>query len=197
MIRDAANWTKRRGQKTVLGGMIPVDPHWLMLLGDYGALDHIDVVAIHGFPGMWWDGGRNWDWHAHWNGWDAKAHSLRAAARGKPIWVTETGLATWELTLAREAKFDLQVRMLCDAADAPVDRVYWYCLFDLDPMRDAIEGFHVDENEYHLGLLTHDGRRKPAWAVMREMMQTSASGTTVPSEARDGSLSRCSGRGLG
>ena len=170
MIADAAHWARVRGTETVLGGMIPVDPHWLRLMKRHGVLDHIDVVAIHGFPGMWWDGGRNWDWHAHWNGWENKVESLRPVAPEMPIWITETGLATWDLAQSREAKFDLQVRMLRDAADAPAERVYWYCLFDLDPAREAIEGFHVDENEYHLGLLTHDGRKKPAWHAMRQLM---------------------------
>lgn len=35
---------------------------------------------------------------------------------------------------------------------------------DLDLKRHAIEGVHVDENEYHMGLLTHRGDRKPAYA---------------------------------
>jgi hypothetical protein len=42
---------------------------------------------------------------------------------------------------------------------------------DLDPQRDAIEGFHVDENEYHLGLATFDGRYKPAFERMKYFMQ--------------------------
>src|SRR5213075_238294 len=46
MIADAAHWAKQLGQTTVLGGMIPVDHHWLHLMRGYGALDNIDVVAI-------------------------------------------------------------------------------------------------------------------------------------------------------
>jgi CDP-paratose 2-epimerase len=50
-----AGYLARHCQKqTVLGGMIPVDYHGLDLMNSYGVLDHIDVVAIHGFPGMWW-----------------------------------------------------------------------------------------------------------------------------------------------
>jgi hypothetical protein len=40
----------------------------------------------------------------------------------------------------------------------------------LDPHREAIEGFHVDENEYHLGLVTVDGTRKPAFDVMKDLL---------------------------
>ena len=171
MIGDAAYWARQRGQKTVLGGMIPVDRHWLKLIERAGALKHIDVIAIHAFPGMWWDDHPNWDWHATWDGWEDKIDQLEAHARGKPIWVTETGLATWDLSCGERAKQDLQTTMLRSAAAAPAQRVYWYSLFDLDPQREAIEGFHVDENEYHLGLYTHDGYAKPALRTFRELMQ--------------------------
>src|SRR4051812_43224990 len=50
MIGAAAYWAKQRGQTTVLGGMIPVDHHWLNLMKWRGVLDWIDVVAIHAFP---------------------------------------------------------------------------------------------------------------------------------------------------
>jgi CDP-paratose 2-epimerase len=117
MIRDAAHWaTRGRGKPTVLGGMIPVDHHWLDLLDSHGALANIDVIAIHAFPGMWWPGERNWDWHDQWTGWQAKLDSISPHTRGRPIWVTETGVATWDLALNRVAKYDLQVQMLDDVA---------------------------------------------------------------------------------
>ena len=60
--------------------------------------------------------------------------------------------------------------MLEDAAAAPTKRVYWYCLLDLHPERAAIEGFHVDENEYHLGLVTHEGALKPAYHRFKALL---------------------------
>lgn len=100
-----------------------------------------------------------------------KINALRPHTAGRPIWVTETGLATWDLALHRESKYELQVAMLEDAAfTCPAERVYWYSLIDLDPAREAIEGLHVDENEYHMGLITHDGRRKDAWARMKQLL---------------------------
>jgi CDP-paratose 2-epimerase len=171
MIGDAAHWAKQRGVPTVLGGMIPIDHHWLNLMKQYGVVQNLDVVAVHGFPGMWFPEHPNWDWHAHWNGWQDKIDYLRPHTQGLPVWVTETGLATWDLALHREAKHDLQLAMLEDAAfNCPAQRVYWYSLIDLDPLRQAIEGFHVDENEYHMGLITHDGRKKPAFHRMRELL---------------------------
>ena len=34
----------------VLGGMSPIDPTFLQRLELKGALDHVDAVALHGFP---------------------------------------------------------------------------------------------------------------------------------------------------
>src|SRR5690606_5988612 len=53
MIGMAAHWAKYRGKKTLLGGMCPTDPNWIDLIGQHGALAHIDAVGIHGFPGTW------------------------------------------------------------------------------------------------------------------------------------------------
>jgi CDP-paratose 2-epimerase len=173
MIGAAAYWAKQRGHKTVLGGMIPIDAQWLSLMQDYGVLAYIDVVAIHGFPGMWFPHHPNWDWHSHWRGWQDKIDSLASIAGDKPIWITETGLATWDLALNRPDKFDLQSRMLEAAAQAPAARTYWYSLLDLDPARDAIEGFHVDENEYHMGLIDVQGRPKQAYSSLKNLLHPS------------------------
>jgi CDP-paratose 2-epimerase len=171
MIGMAAYWARHQGVTTVLGGMIPVDAHWLNLMKQHGALCHIEKIAIHGFPGMWWAHAPNWDWYRDWKGWAHKVNSIEAHSEGRPIWVTETGLATWDLAYEREARFENQVENLVTAASAPVERVYWYSLMDLDPRRSAIEGFHVDENEYHLGLTSFTGVPKPAFHRMKELMQ--------------------------
>ncbi|MEX0744464.1 MAG: hypothetical protein WD118_02580 [Phycisphaeraceae bacterium] len=170
MIAGGAKAARRCGKGSVLGGMMPVDPHWLKLLKRHGALDDVDAIAIHGFPDMWWPDHHNWDWYSHWHGWPHKINLIAEQADGRPVWITETGLATWDLRAGKPARHDLQARRLARAAQAPAARVYWYSLVDLDPARDAIEGFHVDENEYHLGLVTHDGWRKPAFEQMRELM---------------------------
>ena len=96
------------GCHTVLGGMIPVDHHWLNLMKSAGVLEYIDVIGIHAFPGMWWPGQPNWDWHEHWNGWGQKLAYIREHSGGRPIWVTETGISTWDLALGRESKYELQ-----------------------------------------------------------------------------------------
>lgn len=172
MIGAAAYWAKQRGRRTVLGGMIPVDQDWLELMHSRGVLHYCDAVGIHAFPGMWFPDHPNWDWLSHWSGWDAKVNLIAAAARGKPIWVTETGIATWDLATGREAKYELQLQALRQAAAAPVERLYWYSLIDLDPSRAAIEGFHVDENEYHMGLVKDDGYRKFAFQQMKALLES-------------------------
>lgn len=171
MIGDAANWAKELGARTVLGGVIPVDADWLQRRAEAGVLDHVDVVAIHCFPNMWWDGAPCWEQEGDWSGWDDKVAVARSVAGDRPIWVTETGLATFELGLGDTGRHDLQVAMLDDAARAPVERLYWYSLVDLHPERTAIEGFHVDEHEYHMGLVTHDGERKPAFHRLKELVR--------------------------
>jgi CDP-paratose 2-epimerase len=168
MIRDAAHWAKQRGCHTVLGGMIPVDRHWLALMDRHGALDDIDIIGIHAFPGMWFPHHPNWDWHQSWTGWRGKLSSIE---QRKPVWVTETGLATWDLARQREAKYELQERAIRELAASPVKRAYIYSLIDLDPTRASIEGFHVDENEYHMRLVKHDGYRKAAWWLLKALLR--------------------------
>jgi len=170
MAGDAAYWAKERGKTTVLGGMIPVDHTWLNLMEYYGVLSYIDVVAIHGFPEMWWNDAPNWEWYTHWRGWQGQIDYITEYAGDRPIWVTETGLATWDMAQEAVGRYDLQTLMLEEAAAAPVERVYWYTAIDLAPEREAIEGFHVDENEYHLGLVTHDGHKKPAFYRLQELL---------------------------
>lgn len=172
MVAGAGEVARALGKRTVLGGMMPVDHDWLELMRVHGAADVVDVIGIHSFPQMWWDGHPNWDWYRHWHGWDEKLEYISSHADGKPVWVTETGLATWDLEGARPARFDLQCERLEKAAAAPAERLYWYSLIDLDDRRDAIEGFHVDENEYHLGLTTYDGEKKPAWHLFRELLRS-------------------------
>jgi CDP-paratose 2-epimerase len=170
MIGAAAYWAKSRGVTTVLGGMMPVDPHWLALMRGYGVLSYIDVIGIHGFPGMWWGDHPNWDWHHHWRGWEEKITCLAQVAAGLPVWVTEAGLATWDLHEGRQGHMDEQSSRLADLVADVTARSYWYSLIDLDPAREAIEGMHVDENEYHLGLVTHEGLRKPAFHLLKGML---------------------------
>jgi beta-xylosidase len=70
----------------VLGGISPIDPGFIKKLEAHGALDHLDVVAVHGFPLDW----NLWQIHD----WPAKIDEIRAVT-DKPIWVSEVGISTF------------------------------------------------------------------------------------------------------
>jgi len=157
MIGDAAHWARARGFGVVLGGMSPIDPNWLRLLGERGVLQHVDVVGVHGFPGTW---------EPSWNGWSyhltSVQEALDEAESSAAIWITEVGYSTWrhdELA---------QLRMFVDVLDAGAPRVYWYAAEDLGSDRSAIDRFHEDEREYHFGLRREDGSPKLLWRLWRD-----------------------------
>lgn len=174
MVGTAAYWAKARGRTTVLGGMSPVDAAWLGLMERYGVMPYIDIVAIHGFPEMWWNDAPNWEWYTHWRGWEGQIDYIAAHTQGRPVWVTETGLATWDMEAGSVGRHQLQVQMLEKAVAAPVERLYWYSAIDLAPNRVAIEGYHVDENEYHMGLVSYRGDKKPAYYRLKELLAVPA-----------------------
>src|SRR5436190_663934 len=69
----------------VLGGISPIDPLFISLLRERGLLEHVDAVAVHGFP---------LDWN-HWqiNDWPRKIDEIRSVT-DLPVWVTEVGVST-------------------------------------------------------------------------------------------------------
>lgn len=157
MITKAAHWAQHRGKKTVLGGMSPIDATWLQLMFDYGLMEHIDVVGVHGFPDVF---------DAHWEGWkDNLARVNQVLQKNNStaeIWITEAGYATWQHD---ELK---QMEKFVEILQAPATRIYWYSLHDLDLAKDTVDGFHLDEREYHFGLKKVDGKPK----LLYRMWQT-------------------------
>ena len=71
----------------VLGGMSPIDPHWVNLMNRHGALDAVDVLAVHGFPLDW----NLWPIHA----WPDQIAEIEAVSGGRPVWVTEVGVGSF------------------------------------------------------------------------------------------------------
>src|SRR5204863_4034395 len=104
MIKLAAEEVRRINPELtiVLGGLSPIDPNFVKLLGSYGVMDAIDVVALHGFP---------LDWN-HWNihEWPRRIDEVREVT-DKAVGVSETGLSSFGadevLVLAPERTADL------------------------------------------------------------------------------------------
>ena len=181
MTRTAAAECRRAGVPAVMGGISSVNGGYLGWLRNWGALDELDVLAVHQFPGMWWPGRPAWtlprDFRGEWPGTlrQLRRHAPTADRPDRPCWVTETGFASYDFETNAPGLHEEQCDRLRAAAAAPAERVYWYSVEDLDPRRDAVEGFHEEEPEYHLGLAAHPGApgrgaRKPAWDVMKDLL---------------------------
>jgi len=52
-LAGAAIAAEAPGLKRVLGGISPIDPNFVANMRRQGALDELDVVAVHGFPLDW------------------------------------------------------------------------------------------------------------------------------------------------
>ena len=74
------------GLTKVLGGISPIDPLFIERMKNFGVLDHIDAVAVHGFPLDW----NLWQIHD----WPQKINEIRAVT-DLPVWVTEVGVSTF------------------------------------------------------------------------------------------------------
>lgn len=142
--------------KIVLGGISPIDPNFVRLMGAHGVLDATDVVAVHGFP---------LDWN-HWqiNEWPEKIAEIRAVTN-KPIWVSEAGASSFGAEEVQ--RFGLQ--RTADLLLPMVERVHWYSLFDLPATWTATTRHKEAEGSayyrhYYMGLVREDGSPKIAAA---------------------------------
>jgi beta-xylosidase len=145
-----------------LGGISPIDPNFIQLLGSYGLLDEVDIVAVHGFP---------LDWN-HWSiqEWPAKIDEVCAVTR-LPVWVSEAGASSFG---AEEVQvFGLQ--KTAELLLPRVERVHWYSLFDLPATWTATTRHKEAEGSsyyrhYYMGLVREDGSAKSAAAHFPEGM---------------------------
>ena len=139
----------------VLGGMSPIDAHWVERMRGHGALDHVDVVAVHGFPLDW----NLWPIHA----WPDKIAEIEAVVPDKPIWATEVGVGSFGAEEVQVFGIDKTAELLLGR----VPQVYWYSLFDL-PQEWGAETRHREAEgssyyrHFYMGLIRGDGTPKPA-----------------------------------
>ncbi len=138
----------------VLGGISPIDPSFIKRLADRGALDHVDVVAVHGFP---------LDWNL-WqiNEWPAKIDEIRAVT-DLPVWVTEVGISTFGAEEVQVWGLKRTAELLVGKAP----RIHWYSLYDLPRAWEATTRHREAEGSsyyrhFYMGILREDGTPKPA-----------------------------------
>lgn len=139
----------------VLGGMSPIDPDWVNRMRGAGALDAVDVVAVHGFPLDW----NLWPIHA----WPDKIAEIEAVCPDKPIWATEVGVGSFG---AEEVQV-FGVRRTAELLLDRVPRVFWYSLFDLPHSWGATTRHREAEGSsyyrhFYMGLIREDGTPKPS-----------------------------------
>ena len=139
----------------VLGGMSPIDPHWVNHMRSLGALDEVDVVAVHGFPLDW----NLWSIHE----WPAKIAEIEAVVPDKPVWVTEVGVGSFG---AEEVQV-FGVQKTADLLIGRVPNIYWYSLFDLPQSWGATTRHREAEGSsyyrhFYMGLIREDGSTKPS-----------------------------------
>ncbi len=148
------------GLPRVLGGMSPIDPDFLHGLAAQGALDHIDAVAVHGFP---------LDWN-HWriDEWPAKLASI-AAETHLPVWVSELGISSFGAEEVQEWGLRRSFELLRGLAP----RLHWYSLFDLPAAWPATTRHKEAEGSsyyrhFHMGLYDEHNRPKRAARIFPE-----------------------------
>ncbi|MGE5324237.1 MAG: beta-xylosidase, partial [Actinomycetota bacterium] len=120
MIITASKAIRREcpGLPIALGGISPIDPHFIELMAAHGVLDAVDIVAVHGFPLDW----NHWKIHD----WPRKIDEIRAVT-GKPVWVSEAGVSSFG---AEEVQV-FGIKRTAELLLPLVERVHWYSLFDL------------------------------------------------------------------
>jgi beta-xylosidase len=140
--------------KRVLGGISPIDPAFIERMQRLGALDAVDVVAIHGFPLDW----NHWTIHE----WPDKLAELQAVT-SKPVWVSEVGVSSF----GAEEVQEFGLRRTAELLMPRVDHLYWYSLFDLPRAWPATTRHRESEGSsyyrhFYMGLFREDGQPKLA-----------------------------------
>lgn len=138
----------------VLGGMSPIDAGFVLNMKSQGVLDHVDAIAVHGFP---------LDWN-HWQigEWPARLAEIQALT-DLPVWVTEVGVSTFGAEEVQEWGLQRTAELLLGRAP----RIHWYSLYDLPRAWPATTRHREAEGSsyfrhFYMGLLREDGTPKLA-----------------------------------
>ncbi|MGK4002404.1 glycosyl hydrolase [Sorangium sp. So ce1036] len=162
MVKLAADAirSERPGLPRVLGGISPIDPGFIANMDRQGVLEHVDVVAVHGFPLDW----NHWQIHE----WPSKLEEIRAVT-DRPLWITEIGVSTF----GAEEVQEFGLRRSAELLRGEVDRVHWYSLYDLPRAWPATTRHREAEGSsyyrhFYMGLLREDGTPKRALRLFPE-----------------------------
>lgn len=149
-IRDAHPTLPR-----VLGGISPIDPAFIRNMQSRGVLDHVDAVAVHGFP---------LDWNL-WkiDEWPAKLAEIQSVVN-LPVWVTEVGVSSF----GAEEVQAWGLQRTAELLGGRTPRIHWYSLYDLPAAWEATTRHKEAEGSsyyrhFHMGLLREDGTPKQAF----------------------------------
>jgi beta-xylosidase len=141
----------------VLGGISPIDPIFMSRMKNFGVLDHVDAIAVHGFPLDWnlWQIGE----------WPAKIEEIRAVTQ-LPIWVSEVGVSSFGAEEVQAWGVERTAALLVGRAP----RIHWYSLYDLPRAWEATTRHREAEGSsyyrhFYMGLLREDGSPKPSLEV--------------------------------
>lgn len=138
----------------VLGGISPIDPNFITTLAERDVLNHIDVVAVHGFPLDW----NHWTIHE----WPDKLDEIRQVT-SLPIWVSEVGVSTFGAEEIQEWGLQRTAELLIGR----VPKIHWYSLYDLPRDWPATTRHREAEGSsyyrhFYMGLVREDGTPKLA-----------------------------------
>lgn len=136
----------------VLGGISPIDPAFIENMKARGVLDHVDAVAVHGFP---------LDWNL-WqiDEWPNKLAEIQTLV-SLPVWVTEVGVSSFGAEEVQAWGLQRTAELLSGRAP----RIHWYSLYDLPSTWEATTRHREAEGSsyyrhFHMGLLREDGTPK-------------------------------------
>jgi len=138
----------------VLGGISPIDPSFIENMKAQRVLEHVDVVAVHGFP---------LDWNL-WqiDEWPDKVAQIQSLVP-LPVWVTEVGVSSFGAEEVQAWGVDRTAELLIGRSP----RIHWYSLYDLPMAWEATTRHKEAEGSsyyrhFHMGLLREDGTPKLA-----------------------------------
>jgi beta-xylosidase len=156
MVKLAAHAVRAENDSVlrVLGGMSPIDPGWTNRMEEFGVLETLDAVAVHGFPLDW----NNWMLDE----WPARLREIQAVT-DLPVWVSEVGISTFGAEEVQEFGLQRTAELLIGRTP----RIHWYSLYDLPAAWPATTRHREAEGSsyyrhFHMGLLKEDGTPKLA-----------------------------------